>query len=694
MEKRVGFLFVCMIILSTFSSANIILKEPEDLYNLGDKLYVSADGLIGSDTGNLNFNLVCDNFTVNLAKVSARAFSQEGDSWGIPYKYLTKEDLEIENISSIIGSCQVIATLGENMAATKMFLITNDVYLNGNLDKSEYKPGEGITVSANIVKANGDLFNGFIEGSANFSSFSKAVEDGEVIEIFSVPDTAESGNYVLNLKAYDSTNGETQNEGNLELFFKIKQVPTSILLGISSEEVLPGDKITIGPEIYDQSGKEMPGLITVEVANPNGEIKTYTVESKQFLDIDLEKNATSGEWIVATYFGDLLEEKVFRVLELQEVSFEFNEDILTITNVGNTKYNKTIEVNIGEEKVELELNIDVGESRKFDLNAPQGEYDISVGDGVVSASHSVLLTGKTISINDIKNGNIFKSYTLVWIFLIFVLGATAIILLRKYNKKTKTLGKEGKVEAFFKFLKEKLKGRVPSKMKSGISNSLNFTNKSPEVHSFDESYSHEDKTLIDLTKKKMSSAESTLVLKGEKLSSAVVAISLKNYEGLNDNSKRTINGLVEKVRDMKGLVDWKEDHMLVVFSPLVTKTYNNESLAVKAGLLIFEKLNEHNKRFNNKIEFNIGIHCGELIASKQGEKLKYTSIGNTVSLPRRISESDKEMLLVSEEIRKKLLRDLKVEKHKMIGEHQIYSVKDIRNKEANEAKLKELLKRM
>ena len=90
----------------------------------------------------------------------------------------------------------------------------------------------------------------------------------------------------------------------------------------------------------------------------------------------------------------------------------------------------------------------------------------------------------------------------------------------------------------------------------------------------------------------------------------------------------------------------------------------------------------------------MGIHSGDMISSKDKGKLKYTSIGNTVSLAKRISNLGEGKLFVSGDIRKKMVRDLKVVKDKEIGKIQIYEVKDIRNREADKAKLKDLLKRM
>ena len=157
---------------------------------------------------------------------------------------------------------------------------------------------------------------------------------------------------------------------------------------------------------------------------------------------------------------------------------------------------------------------------------------------------------------------------------------------------------------------------------------------------------------------------------------------------------------------MKGLIDWRGDYVFVVFSPIVTKTYKNEALAAKAGMAILSELNAYNKKFKDKVKFGIGVHVGELVASKgkgsrsadpklrsSGAKLKYTSIGNTISLAKRIADSGNGKLLISNGIRKKLLRDLKVSKGDEIGGNQIYEVNEIKDRKADEARLKELLKR-
>jgi len=81
------------------------------------------------------------------------------------------------------------------------------------------------------------------------------------------------------------------------------------------------------------------------------------------------------------------------------------------------------------------LNIALGGTRKFNLKAPKGEYDVVVGAGKNSIRGRVLLTGNAISIDDLKNYSAFSGYSIVWIFLIAILGGAGAIFFIRYKKR-------------------------------------------------------------------------------------------------------------------------------------------------------------------------------------------------------------------------------------------------------------------
>jgi len=702
MVKRVliSMLFLAFI---GFASATISISEPNDFYNVGDFLYVSASGLLGADSGNFNMDLVCGNQTINIVRVSARLFDKEVEQTYPPadaYKILNAEDLGINNISNILGSCQITVTMGSMAATTKTFTITNKITLTSSLDKSSYNPEENIQLTVTATKMNGKPLNGFIKAT-NSTEFEVEIKDGSLTHTFSMPSTTEAGTYTLGLKAYDTNSvGSVLNEGTSAISFTINQVPTSITPSLSELEVMPGEDLTVGAEVLDQSGKSMDGTVTAKIVSPDSESSEKIFDAGDFVTFEFPSNATAGTWRLISTFGDLTEESEFTLAEVKKADFKIVDGVLTITNLGNVDYDRIVNVRIGEEEMNLELNIGIGESRKFALKAADGEYQVIVTDGEKTLDQTVLLTGKAVSVKDLESVGIFKNYSIIWIFLIILVGAIVLILVIRHKKKKTIYTNSGegigsKIKKVGGVFKSKVEKKVPAHIRGGISESLTFTKKSPAASGLDsDSYHHEDTSLMDLTKKGASGAESALVMKGEKYPSAIVSISIGNYEKLSDNSRLELKKIIDSARESKGLVDWRNDYVFIIFSPLITKTYHNESLAVKAGSKILQKIAEHNRKFKSKIEFNIGVNSGQMVSSKEGGKLKYTGLGNTISLAKRISDSDSGKLLISEEVRKKMIRDLKVTKAKTIGNYQTYLVSGIKNKEANEAKLKDLLKRM
>ena len=698
MEKLAFILSILLLTGGAF--ADISISEPNNIYNLGDRLYVDLGGLRGENNGNLDINLNCGNSSINMVRLPARSFSGEEDqTYSIPYKILDWDDLGVSNLDDIVGTCQIVASLGKNVASGKTFEITNDVIVSTSLNGSVYNPGDSVDITIHAVKPNGAKLNGFVEGS-NASSFNEEISDGIVSTSFKIIDSAEAGVYSLNLLAYDVGVNGVLNSGNYAVSYVVNQVATSLVLSLSDNVATPGENFSIGLNVFDQSGVEMNGAVSVKIISSDGSEIDNVVQAGDFVFIDFDSNSSVGTWKIVAQFDDLIQEREFEMGALQKVEFDFEDSVLVVKNIGNVLYNRTIDVNIGKEIMKLKLKIDVGDIRKFSLKAPMGSYDVIVDDGENQINHEVLLTGNAISVSDFNGAGVFWNYSALWIFLIIVLAITGGILIIKFRK-TRTLGEDknffrkifGRVKTGSGKAKKKVSEKVPKGVKSYMDNSLNFTKKSPAVQGLDvKNYSHEDKTMVDFTKKESMGAEASLVLKGEKQTSGIVAISIKNHGEMGDAGKDALEKIIVSSKN-KGLVDWRGDYVFVVFNPLITKTYKNEGLAVRCAIEIIGKIKNYNKKFRDKIEFGVGVHSGDLIASKDKGKLKYTSIGNTISFAKRMSDVDSSQVVISDTVRKKLLREVKVKKGKEIGENLTYIVSELRDRSEDAAKLKELLKR-
>ena len=682
--RKFGLILALMFVFSIgFSSAYISITGPEKIYNLGDKIYIDVNGVIGSESGNLNIDLVCGNQSIRLVKIPARSFSKDSEqTYSVPYKIINNEDLEIGNVESILGECYLTASLGGVQSSSNTFKISKQIYLAATLNKGSYNPGEEISLEISATKANGEPYTGFIEGE-NATSFLVEIINGSLVQNFSMDKNTPAGQYVLNLEV--SSEGGNLNFGETSVSFGINQVVREVLLSLSSTEVSPGSSLEVGAEILDQSGIKMSRDANIKITSPSSEEKNYNLSAGKLSSIDFPVNAIPGNWNIFLDFEGITDSRNFKVLVVPKVEFGFEGSTLLIKNIGNGIYNKTITIRIGKEEIILDdLSLGLGEVKKYNLNAPEGEYPVFVDDGQSSIDRLVYLTGRSVSVKDFKTGKVFSDYWLIWLFLLLILiGATSIFFIR--SSKTRVIRRESNFSNQIALLKSRLFGRTTGetvKERGKYTNSTELFNKSKE------------KRVVDLTTKNMGSAESALVLKGEKQISSIVCVGIKNYNELNNNSKNNLVDIIKKAASGKGLIDWKNEYVFLIFSPLATKTFNNEILASKAGFMIKSGLDEHNKKFNNKIKFNIGINSGDLVSGREKEKLKYTSIGNTISLAKKISNISEGKLLISDSIRKKLIRDLKVEKFREISGNQIYSVSEIKDREANSSKLKDILKRM
>lgn len=218
-----------------------------------------------------------------------------------------------------------------------------------------------------------------------------------------------------------------------------------------------GEDITLKVSLFDDQNipfKESVEL-TFEDAEKISKIEK-TIFSKEIVDIDLGEGIISGFWTVTAKYQDIQASEIITI-EIEELAkFEINDDLLIITNVGNTRYSKTVQIVIGDTVGIKELKLDVGESVELRLIAPEGIYNLRVSDGVTSIKKgSVSLTGNVIGILDERivgsntltggikpGGDISSTYLrsnkFVYVFILVIFGATILLAIeRNYRRKVR-----------------------------------------------------------------------------------------------------------------------------------------------------------------------------------------------------------------------------------------------------------------
>lgn len=219
-----------------------------------------------------------------------------------------------------------------------------------------------------------------------------------------------------------------------------------------------GENITLKISIFDEQNNPIDGNIelTLEDAEKRKKIEK-TIPSKKIVEIDLEEGGEIHRfWTVTAKYQDIETSEIFTI-EMEELAeFEIHDNLLTITNIGNTKYTRTVKILIGDTLEIKELNLDIGKSIAFRLIAPEGDYEVKVTDGRTSIQRSnVALTGNVVGIiderlvggNTLTGGikpeddfslNYLRKNKFVYVFILAIFGAMILLAIeRNYRKKAK-----------------------------------------------------------------------------------------------------------------------------------------------------------------------------------------------------------------------------------------------------------------
>ncbi len=233
-----------------------------------------------------------------------------------------------------------------------------------------------------------------------------------------------------------------------------------IELSLPKDVLAAGESLSLKVSLYDENNAPIMDNLTVTIEDAEKKIKIEKIiPSNKLISIELEETAPPGFWTVTAEWKELTATAVFSIETNEIANFEIKEDKLTIKNMGNTRYSKTIQILIGDTVGTKKIDLDVGEETSFRLIAPNGIYNVRVTDGkTVLTKDNVALSGKVIGILDEKlaKGNApltgglkpgekavdetfyftIKNKKFVYVFLIGIIGAGILLAIeRNYRKK-------------------------------------------------------------------------------------------------------------------------------------------------------------------------------------------------------------------------------------------------------------------
>ncbi len=222
-----------------------------------------------------------------------------------------------------------------------------------------------------------------------------------------------------------------------------------------------GEEISFKVSLLDSNNNPLTEEINILVEDALGITSIEkVVESNSIVNIYLGDKAPAGYWKISAFYKELTARALFLIESSELVKFELINNTLRVTNIGNSLYEKTIQIAIGETISPKQISLVVGESTSFRLVAPEGVYNVRVSDGKTSLNQSgVALTGKIIGILDnkelsqgplttgVKGEETLYEETnpparnngLVYTFLLVVLGAGILLAIeRRFRKKAQS----------------------------------------------------------------------------------------------------------------------------------------------------------------------------------------------------------------------------------------------------------------
>jgi len=637
-------MFLAICLTSAVYAEVWFASQPQIVYNIGDNLEISTS--VSEAGKQLEASVVCGNESklIFLKHVESETSIE------------ILQPLSSSFLGELIGECKVAAKYGQDIAESSIFKISNEIFLRVATDSFDYSPGEEIVIKGDAEKANTKLLDGFFELSSGEISAAGIVENGKFEANFTLPENIAAGKNSINFVVYEKEKEERTNRGEKNIEINIKQTPKKIDVALNSQNVKPGNNLNFKILLYDQSENVIYGdaSFLIEDLNGNSFMKSLGKidEDRSFF---IEKNFSSGYYKIKAYSSGVYGERQFYAEENEEAEFRMVNGTLTIKNVGNVKYNKAVQVRISDIVEIINDELEVGEEKSYKLMAPDGAYSIVVTDGSNSISgEGVSLTGNVVSVKEVQKNFFTRNKIIVWVFIILVMGMFIFVTSRRVLKKNFVLSEPssfGKMDG----------GKSVFKM-----------GEKPAVL------------------KEIREAEHTLVLRGQKQDAALVCLKIKNE--LNKESKINLEKVLGIAYENKGAVYKTGENAILIFSPLTTKTFKNYTNAVKVASGMAKTLQEYNKKFKDKINFGISVHSGDIVNRIEENKLKFTSLGNTLTLAKKIAELSQGEVLLSKELHNKTMAEVKADKIEKQG-FEVFTIKRVADTEKNEKFIQDFLRR-
>lgn len=637
--KRGIIALVLIVLFCSLISAEIIFSQPiKQAYNLGDSVFVPVTIKALNDiSGDLQVNLICNGTPINFYKNGIKLSSGEE-------KTLDSSLILIKSIiGDVTGICKIKAILNGEYKLTEEFQISDLLIVDGRLEKTEFNAGESISIKGKITRETEENSNGIIEatliGEENISQ-TGTVNEGTFNINISLPKNLKAGIYPIEVKAYEkNSDGTITNTGITTYSILIKQVPTNLELIFESNDIEPGTSIKVKAVLHDQTGESIESTATITIKDYNNKIvEQKLLDTEAFLEYSIASDESPADWEISSVSNNLTTESLVRIKEKESVRVEIINKTIVIKNDGNVPYNKTLLVKIENTSLNILVKLGVGESKKYVVSAPQGDYKVRVvtnDEDNPEVNEVMSLTGGVTGIKEASN---ISLGVLGWVVLILILIVTIFVMIKKIYKKQFT-----------------------GKKMFGLKNKFNEKS-SGQKENFKKMTIGEGLTMIQ---KIGSKAELSLSIKGEKQDASMICVKVRNLREVKSgrgSGAESIAKIVDVADENKAVVYENQDYLFLILAPLKTRTMKNEKLALDLAEKVELILADNNRKFHQKIDYGISLSHGSIVAKVENNTFKFMTMGTFMTEAKKIASVSKGEILLSTKINDLLRLQIKTEK--------------------------------
>ena len=632
--KKAGFdwllLILLLMALLPLASAEIAISQPKSTYNLGDSFSFNTTIIPSVSTNDFFIaSIVCAGSGENESTTSESAeVLRMPQSIDAGAKKTIDVSGKFENflIGGLRGTCHLKAKFGSNEANSKNFQISSKISVDVYTDKVILNPGERFEITGKAIKENGvGIKSAFLElksSELDINSF-KPLSESDFKFVQEIADNAPAGDYEITARVYEKdSNGGLTNEGADTTRIRINQIIKKASIAVNLQEIKPGEELVYSVVLEDQSGKEASESVDVSIYAPDGSVVSQKlIKSGESNTLLLKTSDMPGNWKIEGKVNELSASKIVYVEELESISYKLANETLIVTNTGNVPYEKSLEIILGGESVVEKIFVDVGETRRYALSAPEGEYSVEVSDGTnKELVGTAFLTGNAIGIEREGAFNFWrKSYLLLWLMLISL---GVLLAISQYDKIAK--------KSYF--------GKTPS---ASYAPPIKVAGIAPIANKGD------------------------IISEGKREECSIITLSVKNLmeiEKAGGSAADAVERSLTRARDARARIYSDRNYKTMVLAPSITNQKETSLKAVEIAKEIENSLLEHNKRAGERVSFGIGVHNGEMILENINNQLKISPVGSSIPYSKKIADTMSSGLGVSESVHRKLLGKVKSDK--------------------------------